>query len=173
MALSLYDVTIPVFIRSFNNTAAFLNKAKSHAEEKGTPLSQLLDGRLIEDMKPLTYQIQRMSDTAKGAAARLSGTEIVPMADDEASFDDLQARIAKTLEVLKAVDPGSMDNKLDAEIKLPIPPDGVTFTGKSYVLSFVLPNFYFHQLTAYAILRQMGVPVGKLDFLGSVESLGA
>ena len=173
MALSLYDITIPAFIRSFDITAAFLNKAKSHAEEKGIPLSKLLEGRLIDDMKPLTYQIQRMSDCAKGAAARLSGTDIVPMPDNEASFEDLQERIAKTVELLKAVDPSSMDGKLNAEIKLPIPPNGVTFTGKSYVLLFTLPNFYFHELTAYAILRQMGVPVGKLDFLGSVESLGA
>ena len=168
MALSLYDVSIPAFIQSFKNTAGILEKAKSYAEEKGMPLSKLTEASLIADMKPLTYQIQRMSDTAKGVPVRIAQTESVSMEDNETSFDDLQARIAKTLKVLEKVEAGSMDGKLDMEIKIQAGPRELRFTGQSYVLTFALPNFYFHETTAYAILRHMGVPIGKKDFLGNI-----
>jgi uncharacterized protein len=167
MSLSLYDVSVPVFIRSLENLSGILDKARAFAGERGIDHAELLDARLFEDMAPLVAQIQRTSDTARFTAARVGQQEIAPIADDEASFDELKARIAATIAVLKAVPTNCMDGREEAEVILKTPKGDIPFTGKSYVLGFAVPNFFFHMTTAYDILRYKGVPVGKLDFLGN------
>lgn len=166
MSLSLYDVSVPVFIRSLGNLSAILEKSRAFADEHGIAHADLLEARLFEDMAPLIAQIQRASDTARFTAGRVGQQEIAPIADTEASFDDLQTRIAATIAALKAVPTTCMDGRDDAEVILKTPKQDVSFTGKSYVLNFAVPNFFFHITTAYDILRYKGVPVGKLDFLG-------
>jgi hypothetical protein len=168
MSLSLYDVSVPAFLRAFRALSAILEKGRAFADETGLPHSALLEARLIDDMGPLTMQIQRASDAAKGAVVRVGQVESVAMADEEVSFDDLQARIAKTVDFLKAVPSDSMDGREQAEVTLPLPTGELTFTGKDYILGFALPNFYFHVTTAYDILRHKGVPIGKRDFLGGL-----
>jgi hypothetical protein len=168
MTLSLYDVSVPVFIRALGNLSAILEKGRVFADENGLPHAELLEARLIADMAPLTRQIQSASDTAKFTAVRVGQVDTLVMADDEVSFDDLQARIAKTIAFLQAVPADSMDGREAAEVLLITPRGDVPFTGQSYVLGFALPNFFFHVTTAYALLRQKGVPVGKLDFLGGL-----
>lgn len=169
MSLSLYDVTIPVFIRAFGNLSEILKKAEAFANEKGISHKELLETRLIEDMYPLIAQIQRASDSAKFVAVRVGQLENLPMADEEVTFADLHARIEKTVAFLKSVDPKSMDNREEAEVVLTTRSGSKTFTGRSYVLGFALPNFYFHVTTAYALLRHKGVPIGKMDFIGRSE----
>lgn len=166
MSLSLYDVSVPVFIRTLGSMSAFLEKGRAFADEKGMPHQELLEARLFPDMAPLTAQIQRASDAAKFVAVRVAQVENVGFEDTEASFAELQTRIARTVEFLKAVPANSMDGREEAEVVLTMRHGSVSFTGRDYVLNFALPNFFFHVTTAYALLRHKGVPVGKRDFLG-------
>lgn len=167
MALSLYDASIPLFLRGFDTLSAILEKGRAFADETGIAHSDLLEARLIEDMAPLTAQIQRCSDTAKNTAVRVGQVASVAMPDTETSFDDLQARIAATVAFLKAVPAESFEGREDATVTLQTPKGDVPFVARDYVLGFVLPNFYFHLTTAYALLRAKGVPIGKLDYLGT------
>ena len=166
MSLSLYDVSIPAFIRAFGNLSRNLDKAKAFADERGMPHEELLNARLIEDMFPLTAQVQRASDTSRFVAVRVGLQEAVPMADNEASFDELQARIKATVDYLKAVPSDAFAGRETAEVTFNAGSRTLNFTGRDYVLGFAIPNFYFHVTTAYAILRHKGVPLGKVDFLG-------
>ena len=166
MSLTLYDITVPVFIRAFGNLTEILRKGEAFADEKGIAHKELLETRLVHDMYPLTAQIQRASDTAKFVPVRVGQIESIAMADDEVTFADLHARIEKTVAFLNSVDPASMADRDDAEVILKTRSGETKFTGKSYVLGFALPNFYFHVATAYAILRHKGVPIGKMDYIG-------
>jgi hypothetical protein len=168
MSISLYDVSIPVFIRAFENMAKFLDKGRRFADEKGIPHSELLEARISEDMAPPTSQVQRASDGAKFMAARMAQVEAPRMEDNEASFEELQARIAATIAFLKSIPASAMDGREDAEITIPTPNRTFSFRGTPYVLEFALPNVFFHVTTAYALLRMKGVPVGKLDYLGDI-----
>ncbi|RWX76553.1 DUF1993 domain-containing protein [Neorhizobium lilium] len=169
MSLTLYDISVPVFLRALGNLTEILKKGEAFADEKGIAHQDLLQARLYEDMLPLTGQIQRASDTAKFVPVRVGGVENLPMADEEASFADLHARIGKTVEFLKTADPASMADKDDAEVEVKTRNGSTIFTGRTYLLNFALPNFFFHATTAYAILRHKGVPVGKMDFIGRPE----
>jgi hypothetical protein len=169
MALSLYDISIPVFIRSFGNLAEVLRKGEAFADENRIGHGEFLEARLYENMYPLSAQIQRASDTAKFTAVRVAGAENVPMADDETSFAELHARIEKTVAFLKAVPQNAMDGKEQAEVILKTGKGPVHFTARSYLLHFAIPNFFFHVTTAYDILRHKGVPLGKMDYLGQSQ----
>jgi hypothetical protein len=169
MALSLYESSIPIFSRAFANLSAILDKGRAFADEKGIPHGELLDARLIADMAPLTAQIQRCSDTAKGVAVRVGQIPNVAMEDKEASFDELQDRIARTVALLDSVPSDSMDGREDAQIMLPTSGGEVPFVARNYVLGFAVPNFFFHVTTAYALLRMKGVPIGKMDYLGAIR----
>ena len=118
-------------------------------------------------MLPLVRQIQIMTDQAKGCASRLAGQESPKWADDEKSFADLHARLAKTIAHLKTFKPEQFEGAETRAIELKFPNATFNFSGKDYLLSFTIPNFYFHYTTAYAILRHNGVPIGKGDFLGN------
>jgi hypothetical protein len=154
-----------VFVRTLGALAHILEKGRAFADETGLAHDALLQARLRDDMYPLVKQVQLASDAAKFAAVRVGQVETVVMADEEASFADLQTRIARTTAFLEAVPADSMDGREAAEIVLKLPNNSFTFTGRDYVLGFALPNFYFHVTTAYAILRHKGVPLGKRDFL--------
>ncbi|KFY08189.1 hypothetical protein V492_06449 [Pseudogymnoascus sp. VKM F-4246] len=163
MSLSLYQVSVAPFTAELKIVSKLLTKGLEHF--KGDE-SKLIDARIIEDMQPLTYQIQRVSDTAKGLAVRMGKVEPVAMADEEKTFPELQERIAKTIAVLESVDPKSFEGIEDKEVVLVTRSGEQKFTGLSYVNTFAIPNFYFHTCMVYAILRKEGVPVGKQDYLG-------
>ena len=118
-------------------------------------------------MAALPFQIQRVSDLAKSGAARVSGTEVITMPDDETTFEQLQARIQRTIDYVKTVPEDSMKGKEDQEVVLQTGKGEYRFTGQSYLVDFILPNFFFHVTTAYALLRHKGVPLGKWDYLGA------
>ena len=126
----------------------------------------LVEARLAPDMFTLAGQVQRASDTAKGCAARLAGIDNPGFPDTETTFAQLQERIARTIAFLQGVKPAQIDGSEDKPIAFKAGPYMLNFTGASYLLTFVLPNFYFHVTTAYDILRHKGVPVGKMDYLG-------
>lgn len=172
MSLSVYEASVPVYIRMLDNLTACLAKARTHAEAQGADLAALSEARLAPDMHPLNRQIHMASDAAKGGAARLSGGEAPSFPDVETTFDDLQARIDKTVAYLKTIKPESMDGAETRTIELKTPNATMTFSGRDFLLFFSLPNFLFHVTTAYDILRQQGAPIGKMDFLAGGASAG-
>jgi hypothetical protein len=174
--LGLYDVTVPVFLRAFGVLESLLEKARAHATEQGLDAEALLDARLVEGMGNLAFQVQRASDTAKASIVRLGGAENVRFADEEATIDDLLGRIARTRAFLEAVTPDRVNGREDEILVIPIASRRVSLSRRDYVLQFGLPNFFFHITTAYALLRQRGVDIGKRDFLGpftAVEEVDA
>lgn len=166
MAISMYQASVPVFIDTLQSLAAILRKAVAFAEAKKIDPSVLITMRLSPDMLPLSGQVQLASDNSKGPAARLAGIERPAYEDNETTFDELQARIAKTIAFLKSIEPGQIDGSDDRRIELSVRGKNLVFRGQAYLLHFALPNFFFHVTMAYAILRHAGVEVGKLDFLG-------
>ena len=166
MALSLYETSVPALKRSLRALSAILGKAADYAASRKIEPGVLLNARLYPDMFPLVRQVQIASDLAKGCAARLGQVDIPSYADDETSFDALQQRIARTLDFIDSVDAAAIDASEEATIVLKLREREVTFTGKTYLLAWVLPNFYFHAATAYDILRHNGLEIGKKDFLG-------
>lgn len=167
MALSLYQVAVPVFLRGLNVLSDLLKKAEAHVDEHGIVHDILLGARLAEDMMPLSAQVQRVSDTAKMTVARLCAIEAPKFEDNEASFQQLQERIAQTVAFIESVDEAQFEGGDEREITLKFGTFNQSFTGQSYLLTFGLPNFYFHVVTAHDILRNQGVKVGKLDYLGA------
>ena len=166
MAITLYDQLVPVFSKMLTNLDKVLTKAESDAEKRKIDPQVLVNGRLAPDMLPLVRQVQIMSDQAKGGASRLAGQEPPKWTDEESSFADLHARIARTVAHLQTFTPSSFDGAETRAIELKFPFGTLNFSGKDYFLGFVVPNFYFHYTTAYAILRHNGAPIGKTDFLG-------
>ncbi len=169
MSLSLYDVSIPALTLGLTNLSAILDKGTAYAEAKKVDPKVLADSRIIADMFPLKRQVQIACDTAKGAAARLAGVAIPKHEDTENTFEELKARIAKTLAFVGSVQPDQVNAAASREIVLEFPRITLKFTGPDYVSKYVFPNFYFHLTMAYAILRKNGVDVGKSDFLGKIQ----
>jgi hypothetical protein len=167
MSLSMYQASIPTFIRSLDNLAAILAKAAAYAETKAIDPSVLINARLAPDMFPLSRQIQIATDGVKGCAARLAGIEVPSYPDTETTFPELQARIAKTMAFLKSVTAAQIDGSEERTINLKVGGRDLSFQGQTYLLNFVIPNLYFHVTTAYGILRHNGLDIGKKDFLGS------
>lgn len=167
MSLSIHAVTVTTVSRGLKTLLTVLDKAKAHAEATGVDPDAYVSDRLFEDMLPLSGQIQRASDAAKGAVARLGGLEAPSMADDETTLAQLRDRVARTLAYVESVDAAAFAGAETRAIVVPAGP-GVTleFNGLDFLLEFVIPNFQFHAVTAYDILRHKGVPLGKRDFLG-------
>lgn len=164
--MHLYDVSIAPLIRNLENLAHILKQGESYAEHKKVSPEILLNSRLYVDMHPLTRQVQLVSDMSKGAGARLAGIEIPQYSDDETSFEMLYARIDKTIAFLSGITPAQLQDAESREVVLTIRKVDLTFTGLDYLEKWVMPNVYFHVTTAYNILRHLGVPLGKTDFLG-------
>jgi hypothetical protein len=166
MAISMYQATIPVFLRSLTNLSAVLGKAAESAKVRKIEEEVFIRARLAADMLPLAEQIQFVIIHAKGVGARLAGLEIPEFGSAEASFADLQHRIAKTVSFLQGLSASQIDGSESRAVVLNLQGKKITFTGQDYLLNFALPNFYFHHAIAYAILRHNGVEIGKADYLG-------
>jgi uncharacterized protein len=166
MAFALHQAALPPILQILTSISAVLDKAAKHCESRKIDPAVLLNYRLAPDMFPLARQVQVMTDQAKGMAARLAGLEVPSYPDTETSFAELKARIARTIDFVKSVDPRAIDAGVDRAITLKGGNTEFKFTGRDYLTSFVFPNFYFHATTAYDILRHCGVELGKRDFLG-------
>lgn len=165
MALSMYQASVPAFQKHLHALDGILDKAAAYAAAKKIEPSVLLAARLYPDMFDLTRQVQAATDFAKAGAARLANVAIPNYADTETTIPELKARIAKTLAFLDTLKPEQMDGAQDRQLTIKVGPNDMTFTGADYLLHFALPNFYFHATTAYGILRNNGLEIGKRDFM--------
>lgn len=165
MSISMYQASIPVFVKQLSNLSAILKKAEAYALAKKIEPEVLFNARLAADMYPLSRQIQIATDGVKGCAARLAGVEVPSYPDTEKTFDEFQARIAKTIEFVKTFSAQKIDGSEERKITLKLHQE-INFLGQPYLLNFVLPNLYFHICMAYAILRHNGVDIGKKDYIG-------
>ena len=166
MAISIYDQLVPPFTKMLTNLDNVLKKAEAECEARKIDPSVLVNARLAPDMFPLVRQVQIMTDQVKGGASRLAGLEPPKWPDEEKTFGDLHARIGKAIAYLGTFKPAQFDGADTRKIELKFPNASFSFVGKDYLLTNLLPNFYFHYTTAYAILRHNGVQIGKGDFLG-------
>ena len=167
MNISMYQASTPRLVNTLKNLSAILDKAQAHADARKIEPSVLTNARLFPDMFPLKRQVQIACDNAKGAVARLAGMEIPKHDDTEETIAELQARIAKTIAYVETIKPAQVDGSEDRNIHLKLGTREVDWKGMQYLLGFALPNFYFHVVTAYDILRHCGVEVGKRDFIGN------
>jgi uncharacterized protein len=167
MSLDMYQASIPVFVRMLGNLSSMLNIAVKNAEARKIDPAVFINSRLAPDMYPLSRQIQIATDMAKGCAARLAGIEVPSYEDNESTFDELQARIAKTIDFLQSVSADQVNGSEEKTVTLKLRNRDINFVGQPYLLHFVLPNFYFHLTAAYAILRHNGVELGKMDYVGN------
>ena len=167
MSLSMYQASIPVFVRMLGNLSALLDKAQAHAEQKKFDPAVLVSARLAPDMFPLSRQVQIACDSAKAGAARLAGIDIPSHPDTETTLPELKARIAKTIAFVQSVKAEQIDGSEARTITMKVGPQEMSFKGEQFLLGFAMPNFYFHLTTAYALLRHNGVSLGKGDFLGA------
>ncbi len=168
MAISMYQFTVPLYVKTLGNLSAILDKGAAFAAEKKVEPAVLLGYRLAPDMFSLTRQVQTACDQAKRAVARLAGVEAPPYEDTETSFPELKARIDKTVAFIKSIKPEQMEGADTREIVLKIGGKDRPFTGQYYALHHAFPNFFFHCTTAYTILRHCGVNIGKGDFIGAL-----
>jgi len=168
MSVSMYTVSVPVFMQHLNGLSGVLDKAAAWAVARKVNEADLLNMRLSPDMFNLARQIRAATDHAANAAGRLSGKELLKFTNEETTLAQFKERISKTIEYLKSVKPAEIDGTEGKEIKITFP-NGNTreFTGQSLLLGNSLPNFYFHATTAYDILRQCGIEIGKRDFMGT------
>lgn len=173
MALALYDVSIPAYLHMLRNLEALLAKAEAHAKTAGSDPAAFLEARLAPDMHPLTRQIQMASDAAKGGAARLAGVAPPSYPDTETTWAEVKERIAKTIAFVETIKPEQVNGDETRTIELPIPGRTLTFTPRDFLIQFSLPNFFFHVVTAYGLLRAAGVPLGKMDYLAGGAPVAA
>ena len=162
MSSSLHAAHVPAFIGMLINIKGWLNLAAETGNE-----AELFNARLTEDMFPLARQIQIAADAAKGAGARMTGTEAPAFPDEETTFAELKARCDKTIAYLQTLDADAFNAGAVNEVVINFPNGaGVKFDGLTFLTQYAVPNFYFHATTAYAILRSNGVKIGKQNFLG-------
>jgi hypothetical protein len=168
MSISLHAMSVPVFARTLGNLSAILDKAVAHARARKIDIAVLLNARLYPDMFNLTRQIQLATDHAKGAVARLAGQEPPRFEDVETTVDQLKARLARTVEYVRGIDPAAFEGADTREISLKVRDNVHKHAGLAYLCHIALPNFFFHATTAYDILRHNGVELGKRDFVGPI-----
>lgn len=166
MKISMHAMSVGLFAPTLANLAKCLDKGAASAAARKFDPAVLATARLAPDMLPLTRQVQLASDFAKNSTARLAGLDPPKFADEEATLDELQARIAKTLDYLKGVPAGALEGAEDRDIVIPMRDRKLEMKGLPFLQKWALPNFYFHVVTAYDVLRHNGVDVGKMDFLG-------
>lgn len=166
MTISMYQASVPYFLQMLGNLKTLLAKGAAHAEAKKFDSLVLFNARLAPDMLPLVRQVQIASDNAKGAAARLAGIDPPRFDDTESTYAQLTDRIDKTLAFLKTLKPEQIDGSEGRAVVLKFPNQTFEFKGLGYLVNFAIPNFTFHVVTAYNILRHNGVSIGKSDFLG-------
>ncbi|MDT3677628.1 MAG: DUF1993 domain-containing protein [Burkholderiaceae bacterium] len=167
MTISMYQASVPRLANLLENLSRILDKAQAHADAGKVDMAAVMDYRLAPDMYPFSKQVQIACDKARSVVARLAGMEVPYYPDDEKTFAELKERIARSVEFLRSVPAERIDGTEDDEIVLPVTGKETRYKGMQLLLGHSIPNVYFHSVTAYNILRQNGVPIGKRDFLGN------
>lgn len=164
----MYSTSIPVFKQMLGSLQTILQKAQAHAAEKKIEDQVFLQARLAPDMFNLIRQVQIAADFAKGVSARLAGVAVPDYQDTENSFEELQTRLSTTIDFICSLDAAQFEDSENREIVLrPGTPKEKKLMGNAYLLSYGLPQFFFHVTTTYAILRHHGVELGKRDYMGN------
>ena len=166
MTLSMYQASVPVFIRALGNLKHVLQKGAEHAKAKNVADEVLLQTRLVPDMLPLVKQVQIAADMATRGSARLAGVEPKSFEDNETTLEQIYSRIDRAIEYIKTFKPEQIDGSEARTIVLKMRSGEMTFEGQAYLLHFAIPNVFFHCTTAYNILRKAGTEIGKNDFIG-------
>ncbi|MEO6030849.1 MAG: DUF1993 domain-containing protein [Burkholderiaceae bacterium] len=169
MSITMYSASVPVFVRMLGNLDAWLVKAEAHAQARKFDSSVYLAARLAPDMLPFTKQIQIACDGAKFGVARLAGVEAPKHEDTEASVAELRERIRQTIAFVQSVPAAQIEGTEAKDVTIPRRTGPMTLKGEFFLKHYVLPNFYFHVTTAYALLRHNGVEIGKMDYLGALQ----
>ena len=171
MTVALSQILKGSTAQAFRGLTTILTKAKAAAEAAGTADEAYLGARLFPDMNDLKWQVQMITEFAVRGAARMSGTapdDLPNMPMEGETFDALIARIAECAEKIAATDDAAIDGNADLKISMPVGPGKtMELDGETYVLSFFLPNLFFHVTTAYNLLRMQGVAIGKRDYMGA------
>lgn len=162
----MFDTSVPVLIHFLKGLSAILKKAEGHCAANKIDPDALLQARLYPDMFTFTRQVQLTTDFAKGMGARLAGLPVPSFVDEEKTFAELQARLARTIEFLSALTKEQYADAAARTVTIKIGGQDTTFTGAAYAASYALPNFYFHLTTTYNILRHNGIELGKKDYMG-------
>ncbi len=169
MSISMHSASVPVFNRMLGNLVKWLDKAEAHATAKKFEPGVFLASRLAPDMLPFGRQIQIACDSCKFGIARLAGVDAPKFEDNETNFAELRERIRKTLDFIQSVPAAQIDGTETKDVVVPRRDGSITLKGEFYLKHFVLPNFFFHVTTAYALLRHNGVDLGKSDYLGALQ----
>jgi hypothetical protein len=162
----MYDASVPTLLHTLESLKAIMQKAVKHAETKKFDPNVLVGVRLAPDMLPFSKQIQLVCDFAAKGCARLTHSEVPTTPDTEKTFEELRARLAKTIDYLKAFKPEQFEGADSRDVTFPVGPTSMTLKGQQFLNNFAFANFYFHAATAHGILRHNGVEIGKRDFLG-------
>ncbi|WP_066816638.1 DUF1993 domain-containing protein [Sphingomonas mali] len=172
MAISLYDLSVPTFRQTVGAVAGFLDRAVRHCEETGADPDDFVDARLYPDMAPFHFQIEALTHHAAwGVKALTTGVFDPPPLIGSMPFADLRAMVGEAETALTTFTPDEVNGCAGKELDLQIGPRRLAFTAETFILSFSLPNFHFHAVTAYDILRTRGVPIGKRDYEGRLRTL--
>ena len=170
MPFSIHQASVPVFIQFLEGLSKVLDKAAAHAQARKVEPGVFCQLRLAPDMLPFSRQISLACDFAKLATARLAAVEAPRYADDERDFDELKARVARTLDFIRSVPQAAVEAGAERTVTMKMPAGEQSFAGPVYLMHMALPNFFFHVTTAYAILRGNGVELSKFDFIGALPS---
>jgi uncharacterized protein len=166
MKISMHAMSHGVFKKALTQLLHVMEKGVASAKARGFDASVLVDSRLAPDMLPFNKQIQLTSDFAKNSMARLAGIDAPKFEDTETTMDELFARVKKTIEYIDTVPAAALEGSETRDIKIPLRDRTVEFKGLEYLQVWAIPNFFFHHVTAYNLLRHNGVDIGKRDFLG-------
>jgi hypothetical protein len=170
MTFSLYAATIPSYLQTLGAVSGLLDKAETFCTERGVAPGDILAASLAEDMLPFAYQVKSAAVHSLGAIEGIRRGVFSPdQTQPPDSFIALKSRISRTIDDLRAIDPGEVDGFLGRDMRFAFGTRQIAFTAENFLLSFSLPNFYFHATTAYDILRWKGLPIGKRDFLGMLR----
>jgi uncharacterized protein len=171
MATSLYDLSVPTFLQTVKAVGGFLDRAAKHCVENRADPDDFVHARLFDDMAPFHFQIEAAwHHSVWGLEAVKTGVFAPPALVGPVPFADLQAMIGKAATALEAFTPDEVNSCAGKELDVQIGPRRLAFTSETLILSFSLPNFYFHVVTAYDILRTRGVPLGKRDYEGRLRT---
>ena len=169
MPITMYSGSVPVFLQLLPAVSGCLDKAQAFAEARKFDPAQILTSKLAPDMFPFARQLQQATNHAL-APGRIAGVELPKLSDSIATVADLKTRIATVIDFLKGITPAQLDGKEDSEVSVQLGPNTRVFKAQNLLYHHALPNFYFHVTTAYDILRQHGVEVGKRDFMGQMPA---